>query len=356
MNLKRVVCFVLSLIMVIGMFCMPASATSGVKVVLNGKEISFDVQPQIINGRTMVPMRAIFEALGAKVEWNNDTRTATGTKTGIVVSLTIDETTMYKNFYPILLDTPAQLVDGRTLVPVRAISESFGVDVKWDGATQSVFLTDMNVLKTIQISEALFYEGELADGLPLGYGTLYEKSSVVDGVYIGYWNGLVQQSGIASERYSNGDAFVGYITDNISNGYGEYTSKSGEIYKGNYINGKRNGMGEYHFANGDVYKGNYENDVRSGYGEYYCNNGDYYKGNFLNGELNGYGEYYYANGDYYKGDNLNGEAHGYGEYYWKNGSYYKGDYSNGVRHGRGVLYDAQTDTTLEGEFRNGEMI
>jgi hypothetical protein len=64
MNLKRVVCSVLSLIMVIGMFCMPASATSGVKVVLNGKEISFDVQPQIINGRTMVPMRAIFEVLG----------------------------------------------------------------------------------------------------------------------------------------------------------------------------------------------------------------------------------------------------------------------------------------------------
>ena len=66
MKCKRVVSLFLTLIMVIGMFCMPASATSGVKVVLNGKEISFDVQPQIINGRTMVPMRAIFECLGVQ--------------------------------------------------------------------------------------------------------------------------------------------------------------------------------------------------------------------------------------------------------------------------------------------------
>lgn len=116
-------------------------ANSEIAVTLNGKEIAFDVKPQILNGRTMVPMRKIFEALGATVEWDGDTQSITSVKGDITIKMTIGDSTMYKNSEAITLDVPPQIVDSRTLVPVRAIAESFGITVDWTGETQTVVLT-----------------------------------------------------------------------------------------------------------------------------------------------------------------------------------------------------------------------
>ena len=70
----------------------PTTTTSGIKVLLDGKALTFDVPPQLINNRTMVPLRAIFEAMGAKVDWNGDTQTVTGTKDSTVVVLVVGNT------------------------------------------------------------------------------------------------------------------------------------------------------------------------------------------------------------------------------------------------------------------------
>ena len=85
-------------------------------------------------------MRAIFEELGADVGWDAGTETASGTLDGVTVNITIDESVMYRNGEAVTLDQPAVIIDGRTLVPVRAISESFGCSVTWDGSTQSVYI------------------------------------------------------------------------------------------------------------------------------------------------------------------------------------------------------------------------
>lgn len=122
----------------------PAMATDGISVTLNGIPLSFDVPPQIINDRTMVPLRAIFEALGASVDWDDSTRTVTSSKDGITISLTVDSITMYVNGNAVTLDSPACIVDGRTLVPVRAISEAYNTDVEWDGNTRTVTITSNN--------------------------------------------------------------------------------------------------------------------------------------------------------------------------------------------------------------------
>ena len=124
----------------------PTNANSGITVTLNGKALQFDVQPQLINSRTMVPLRAIFEALGATVNWNGDTQTVTSSKGNTSISLTINSSTMYVNGSPITLDSPACIVDGRTLVPVRAISEAYGVNVEWQQATQTVVLTEQKIV------------------------------------------------------------------------------------------------------------------------------------------------------------------------------------------------------------------
>lgn len=116
----------------------PAMANDRIRVKAGGELIKFDVQPQIMNERTMVPLRAIFEALGADVEWDGNTRTITSTRKGTTISLTIDNAVMKVNEENVTLDAPACIVDGRTLVPVRAISEAFDLKVDWDGATRTV--------------------------------------------------------------------------------------------------------------------------------------------------------------------------------------------------------------------------
>lgn len=118
-----------------------------ITVLLNGNPIAFDVPPQLIGGRTMVPLRAIFEALNATVSWDDATQTAKGVKGDITVTIKIGENTLYKNGTPISLDVPAQLVNMRTLVPVRAISESFEVKVGWDDASSTVTLTTPDTAK-----------------------------------------------------------------------------------------------------------------------------------------------------------------------------------------------------------------
>lgn len=114
-----------------------------IRVMLNGEEIAFtDCEPFIQDGRVLVPLRAIFTALGADIEWNGDTQTVTSMKSGTIVKMTIGESVMYKNGTAEELDVPAQIADGgRAVVPVRAVAQSFGASVNWDGSTQTVIIT-----------------------------------------------------------------------------------------------------------------------------------------------------------------------------------------------------------------------
>lgn len=114
-----------------------------IKVLLNGNKIDFaDVAPQIINDRTMVPLRAIFEALGATVEWDDTTKTVTAVKGDVTIKMTIGADSFMRNDETVSLDSPATIVDSRTLVPVRAIAESFGLAVGWIAETKTVTITD----------------------------------------------------------------------------------------------------------------------------------------------------------------------------------------------------------------------
>ncbi len=114
-----------------------------IDVNINGERIWMDdCLPYIKNNRTMVPMRAIFEALGAEVSWDDATKTAIGVKDGIEVKITIGENVLYKNGEAIELDAPAEITNDRTMVPVRAISEAFGCTVEWNNETKTVEITN----------------------------------------------------------------------------------------------------------------------------------------------------------------------------------------------------------------------
>jgi len=106
-------------------------------VILNGKLMEFDVHPQILNGRTMVPLRAIFEAFGAKVVWNEATQTVIATKADTTVVLKVGNTSPTVNGNVITLDQPAIIKNNRMLAPLRFVAETFGGIVTWDSDTRT---------------------------------------------------------------------------------------------------------------------------------------------------------------------------------------------------------------------------
>lgn len=155
-NLKKTILMITSLSLALTMLSEPnIFAEKDISVVLDGTEISFDVEPQIIDGRTMVPLRKIFEEIGALVKWDGETNTITARKSSKTISLSVGsaelnidkgETDNEGNAISetIMLDVPARIVSGRTLVPARAVSESFGLDVDWDKDKQKVIITSKN--------------------------------------------------------------------------------------------------------------------------------------------------------------------------------------------------------------------
>ncbi len=113
----------------------------GINVILNGSYIEFpDVVPQIIDGRTLVPIRAISEEMGADVGYEHETRTVTIVDGDNEIVLKIGDTTAYVNGEVYELDVPANVIEGRTMVPIRFVSEAMGAVVDWDGETKTVII------------------------------------------------------------------------------------------------------------------------------------------------------------------------------------------------------------------------
>ncbi len=108
---------------------------------INGRPIISDVPPMMVLSRTMIPMRAAFEALEAEVMWNEVTKTAIATKGEIKVEITPNRNTMIVNGLEHPLDSPAFIYDERLMIPLRAVSEAFGAQVNWDQETKTADIT-----------------------------------------------------------------------------------------------------------------------------------------------------------------------------------------------------------------------
>ncbi|MBQ2968210.1 MAG: hypothetical protein IJE10_08850 [Clostridia bacterium] len=209
-----------------------------IAVEFNGSYMTFDVPPLLINDRTMVPMRAIFEALGCTVSWNNDTQTATGMRNGSIVSLTIDSDVAQVNNKKVSLDAPAALINDRTMIPLRFVSEALGASVKWEGDTNTV-----RILADIP-SAAYFLRPESFEAL----GTWFMESGQADAFNQTTLRGLVKPEdnpAQTAEDYNNPKPATAYIP--VAKG-GQYriwvhskdfeTSSPGTRYFNIGVNGK----------------------------------------------------------------------------------------------------------------------
>ena len=114
------------------------SGMAAIQVDVNGSPLYLNEPPTMVNGRTMVPLRGIFESLGAQVNWDASTRMITATKYDTNVQLGIGDNRATVNGRYVHLDAPAMILRGSTMVPLRFVSEALGADVKWFEATQTV--------------------------------------------------------------------------------------------------------------------------------------------------------------------------------------------------------------------------
>ncbi len=119
-------------------------ADDGINVIVDGKKIVFDQPPVIEDSRVLVPLRAIFEALDSNVDYEDRSKSVSARKGERVVSLKIGDDSMIvfdgDDAETVKLDVPAKIINDRTMVPVRAVSEGFDADVKWDGDTKTVYV------------------------------------------------------------------------------------------------------------------------------------------------------------------------------------------------------------------------
>ncbi|KAB2336757.1 hypothetical protein F7731_10410 [Cytobacillus depressus] len=100
--------------------------------------IVFNQKSKLVDGRLLVPLRQTFEALGVKVDWNQNNKTVTASKGGTTVSIPIYAKQVQVNNRPTLMDVEAQIVNGNVLIPLRFVSEVFNAEIMWDNKNKTV--------------------------------------------------------------------------------------------------------------------------------------------------------------------------------------------------------------------------
>lgn len=114
----------------------------GLEVRFNGRIVGMEVKPVVESGRTLVPFRAIFEALGAEVTYDATTRVISGTRGNNSIQMTLGSTSATINGQSVTLDVAPKTIQRRTMVPVRVIADALGVQINYNAAKQRIDLTD----------------------------------------------------------------------------------------------------------------------------------------------------------------------------------------------------------------------
>lgn len=148
---KRLISIIVMMLLLLGSN-LPVYSAENIMVVVDGTQLDFDVPPSTENGRVLVPLRAIFDALGVEMVWNSYDRSITAQKGSTTIFLKVDYQYAKINGVSTKLDVPARIISGRTLVPVRFISQALGADVQWNASTKTVTITG-----SLDLSEAQAY-------------------------------------------------------------------------------------------------------------------------------------------------------------------------------------------------------
>lgn len=166
----------------------PAAAWAAPTILVNGHSLETEVSPQIIQGRVMVPISSIFKELGAEVTWLSETQTILGKKDKTLLVLQVGKNDAIVNGKAQILDSPPEIVDGRTLVPLSFIATALGATVAWDGPTETVSI----MLRKAPVKEPSLTPSDVFKQVQPSMFTVVTFDSNLE--FWGYGDGLVVSS------------------------------------------------------------------------------------------------------------------------------------------------------------------
>lgn len=182
-------------------------------VFLDDRQLELEAQPLLINGTTLVPMRKLFEEQGAKISWNNNTKTVKATKGNLLLTYQIGDLTANKNGQALSLTVPGQVVGGNTMMPLRFVSEALGSTVKWEANT-----------RTVRIYSAMNYDTTIRYGVNLRSSpNSSDKSGVQQMLSVGDKVHVVREVDALWLEVRTQDNKTGYIS--AKSKYSNYTSE-----------------------------------------------------------------------------------------------------------------------------------
>ncbi len=240
---------------------VPAYAADGIKVFVNNYEVVFQgQQPVVSNGYTLIPVRGALEAMGVQVAWNEKEKSVTLTKDRQEAKLVIGEKTFAGG--KVQLETPAQMIGGSTMIPLRAVAEYFNGQVAWDSKSRTVSIT---MDEKEDAYSAVTYKKDLkaADGTILITGTvkypqlnteaLGVKASIINEKIAAWAKGSLEnylaenKELVATEAQDLGDDFrthdfsinfeTPYYNDRIFSFYSNQYTYTGGAHGNSYADG-----------------------------------------------------------------------------------------------------------------------
>lgn len=247
---KFLFCYFIIFLVTFMFIFLPAHSNSEINVYLNGHPLTFDVSPVNIDGRILVPFRGILESLGAEVSYTDGADVGTsyaiamGKTAGKALLIPIGQNFITINSCTFTINIPAQIIKGRTLVPIRVVSECMGANVEWDNTTKTVTITTYSE-NSIKWNDEYTYFGDTVsvnNSLAAnGYGTIYNNK---DGKIL--CKGYFENNFILNGQFYYPDSYT-YI--------GEFSDTEF---------GHRNGTGTTFYEDGSFIDGSWSNNVQNG--------------------------------------------------------------------------------------------
>ena len=252
--MKRIISLITCLFLLVSVFTFTTYAQDEIKIQIDGEYKTFDVSPVIISDRVLVPMRGIFETLDAKIGWEETTKMALATRGEHYVSVQIGNTDAFLNGEKLTLDVAPQIVNSRTLVPIRFVSESLGCKVDWDDSTKTVVITTDNTKTDVIRKVAIIKLDDLGYSNYKNFDKAYEffKSYGITNIGIGAIAKNVE-SGKSNPDYNE---FVSTVKKWIADGT--------EIWNHGYLHKRESSsqteeMEGYEYFSVDSYETQYSN-------------------------------------------------------------------------------------------------
>lgn len=259
-----------------------------IKITLNGDLMIMAEPATIINGRTMVPVKFIFEPLGLEVKWDASRRAAIGQKEGLLIDMVIDQDQASVNGKTIKLDAAPLIINDRTYVPLRFVAESTGAEVTWHGDTRTVaikYLPSMTIDALLKDIYADVHDGEGPDYSQVrqSYLTVRDKILKLKESYLSSESkmkaDLIKLAGSCGLKLDEDldlveilDKLHDYKTkqhitlkDNITSQYTVHDFDNGDKYYGAVKDRQMTGLGYYEFEDEGQLIGSFEKNKRHGY-------------------------------------------------------------------------------------------